>query len=272
MLALEARGIDASPHVWDDPAVAWDGFDLVVIRSTWDYAARRGQFLHWAASVPRVLNAVDVLAWNTDKRYLRELELRGIATVPTTWISGEAEPDGVQLPDGDYVVKPVISAGARDTARYGAADRVVATGHIARLLHAHRDVMIQPYIESVDTRGETGLIYIDGVFSHAFRKGAILRTAGEETAEHWAPEDISARVPDDDERALADAALDAVPWPRSELLYARADVVRASDGGVRLMELELTEPSLYFRTGDGASHRLAEAIARRCGLTTPRHL
>jgi O-ureido-D-serine cyclo-ligase len=125
--------------------------------------------------------------------------------------------------------------------------------------------MVQPYVASVDAQGETGLIYIDGAFSHAIRKGALLRAAGVATDELWAREDITPRSPDDDEHAVADAVLDALPWGRETLLYARVDLVRGEDGRPCLLELELAEPSLFLGLGSGAALRLAESIARRIG-------
>ncbi len=261
--ALAAHGVSAEPCVWDDPAVRWHAYELVVVRSTWDYADRRDAFLAWCVTTPALLNAVDVITWNTDKRYLRELEHAGIPIVPTTWITAGDEPEPASLPGGEVVVKPSISAGARNTSRYPAGDRSGAWTHVRQLLAAGHTVMVQPYLESVDTAGETGLIFIDGVFSHAVRKGPVLRVPGVATDRLWAPEEITRREPDADERAVADATLNALPWPRDSMLYARVDLVRRDDGAVALLELELTEPSLFLGYGPEAAARLATGIARR---------
>ncbi len=102
---LRALGIDAQPAVWDDAAIDWTAFDLVVIRSTWDYTARRDEFLAWAGSVPRIVNPAPVLAWNTDKHYLNDLAKGGVPVVPTVWLDpGRA----VDLPTGGrHVLKPL---------------------------------------------------------------------------------------------------------------------------------------------------------------------
>jgi glutathione synthase/RimK-type ligase-like ATP-grasp enzyme len=262
---LKEVGVIAEPRVWDDPSVRWDEFRLVVIRSTWDYAERRDAFLTWCSRVPQVLNAVPVLTWNTDKTYLRELAGAGVPTVPTTWVGIGSSAGSVLLPEGDLVVKPSVSSGSQNTSRYGSDDQAAARAHVQRLLSDGRAVMVQPYIPSVDAQGETGLIYIDGTFSHAIRKGALLRTPGTATDQLWALEDISQRAPEAEELAVAEATLDALPWPRAALLYARVDLVRDRGGAPLLLELELAEPSLFLGLGSGAAARLAAAIASRLG-------
>ncbi|MGA7986828.1 MAG: hypothetical protein WCB51_00345 [Candidatus Dormiibacterota bacterium] len=262
--ALAARGVHAEPRIWDDASVDWGGFRAVVVRSTWDYADRRDAFLAWGARPRQLMNDIAVIRWNTNKRYLRELAAAGIPVVPTTWIDPETAREAALLPLGPVVVKPSISAGARDTSRYGSGE--LARAHVDRLLAEGRTVMVQPYIPSVDSAGETGLIYIDGIFSHSIRKGPVLHAPGVATEDLWAPEDISSRDPDEAERAVADATLDRLPWPREELVYARVDIVRGGDDAPMLLELELAEPSLFLQFGAGAADRLATAITRRLRL------
>ena len=252
----------AEARVWDDPSVSWNDYRLVVIRSTWDYAPRRDDFLVWCGRLRRVLNAAPVIAWNTDKGYLRELATAGLPTVPTIWVDA-ASWDPMNLPEGDVVVKPTVSSGAQHTSRYGPRDTQAARAHVEQLLHYGRTVMVQPYATSVDADGETALVYIDGAFSHAIRKGPLLRVTGAVTDQLWAQEDITPRTVAADERAVAEDTLDALPWPREELLYARVDLVRDDGGAPQLLELELTEPSLFLRLGAGVASRLADAIAAR---------
>jgi glutathione synthase/RimK-type ligase-like ATP-grasp enzyme len=265
--ALADLGVEAVPAVWDDPTVDWQRFGVVVIRSTWDYSDRRDEYLEWSASLPRVLNRFAVIEWNTDKRYLRDLAAAGIPIVPTTWIESDMASHDIEFPDGDVVIKPAVSAGARNTSRYRAEDNDQARAHITRLLGSGRTAMVQPYVKSLDVRGETGLIYFDGELSHSIRKGPLLRHHGHRTKGLWEPEHITARDPDADEIALAKRTLRVLPWSSRDLLYARVDVVRDEDGAPMLLELEVTEPSLFLRLGAGAAARLAAAIARR--LRTP---
>src|SRR5438309_2846440 len=119
---LEARGVQARPEVWDDQAVDWDAYELVVVRNTWDYHERRDAFVAWAQALPRVLNPADVLVWNTDKRYLSEVP----HAVPSEFL---APGDAFTPPAGEYVVKPTVSAGSRNAARYGAGDEALAAAH-----------------------------------------------------------------------------------------------------------------------------------------------
>lgn len=220
------------------------------MRSTWDYPARREEFLAWAESVPRILNAPEVLRWNTDKRYLTAL---GPQTIPTNFL--EAGHPFV-VPGFPFVVKPSVGAGSIDAARYEAGDER-AREHVARLHAAGKTVMVQPYVEAVDHEQELALHYVGGEFSHAVRKAALLPLRGTPGEGLFVEERISAAEPSHGELALAGRILDAVPFPRDELLYARIDLLP----GPVALEVELTEPSLYLGYTEGAAARFADAIA-----------
>ena len=243
--------------MWDDPAVDWDAFDLVVIRSTWDYTGRRDEFVGWVESLgDRVLNPPAVIRWNTDKRYLGELEAAGLPVVPTTFVAPGEEPEGVPA---HSVVKPAVSAGSRDTARH--EDRTAAEAHVRRLTEDGRVAMVQPYLAEVDEAGETALLYCEGEFSHAIRKGPLL-LGGEATVEGlFAPENITPREPRAIEREIGDAVMaEAQRRFGGPLLYGRVDLIGEQPV---VLELELTEPSLFFAHDDAAAARFAAAIRRR---------
>ena len=248
--ALAAVGVDAQPAVWDDPAVDWAAFDLVVVRSTWDYVPRREEFVAWARSVPRLANPADVVAWNTDKRYLRDLAAAGVPVVPTQWVE-PGEP--YDPPAGEHVVKPAVSASAADTARYAAGQD--SRAHVARMQAAGRTAMVQPYLTAIEEAGETSVLHVGGRYSHAARKAPVLVPDLDD------PDDveITAREPSVAELALAQAALAAVPG--GPLLFSRTDLVPGPDGEPLLLELELTEPCLFLATAPAAAERLAEAVA-----------
>jgi glutathione synthase/RimK-type ligase-like ATP-grasp enzyme len=259
--ALRACNVAAEPVVWDDPRATWSSWDLAVLRSSWDYPPRRNEFLAWARRVDvdgRLRNRVDVITWNSDKRYLLELAAAGVPTVPS-WILGPR--DHVDLPDGDIVVKPAVSAGSQDTARYGPHEHGHARAHADRLRARGRDVLVQPYLPRVDERGETAMIYLADRYSHAIRKGPILRDATETVGGLFAREDIAVRIPSDVEHAVAECALDALPFDRADLLYARVDLLPTSAATPSVLEVELVEPSLFLRYCDDAPARFAEAIS-----------
>ncbi|MFG2000133.1 RimK family alpha-L-glutamate ligase [Spirillospora sp. NPDC048911] len=252
--ALLAQGLRPEVVSWDDPGADWDSFALVVVRSTWDYTARLDEFLAWAGRVPRLLNPAEVLRWNTDKRYLRDLQDAGVPVVPTRW-----DLDDVPADWPEYVIKPAVSAGSRDTARWRAGEEDKARAHLRALREAGRTVMIQPYLSAIDSEGETALLYCDREFSHAARKAPILKAgAGLLDAPHGG--EITAAEATPEQLAVAAQALAAVP---GELLYARVDLVPGPDGTPVVLELELAEPNLFLEHAAGSAARFARAIMRR---------
>ncbi|MDO8107197.1 hypothetical protein Q6348_08305 [Isoptericola sp. b441] len=283
--ALEARGAQVDVAVWDDPAVLWGRYDLVVIRSTWDYAPRRSEFVAWARGVSqmtRLSNPFPVIRWNSDKHYLRELDEAGVPVVPTIWLEPDRHLSGRALhtrfpAGGDFVIKPAVSAGSLDTGRYTAIDaesRGLAIQHAKRLLGDERTVMVQRYLTSVDTAGERAHIFISGQYSHSIRKGAMLDGPDVAVDGTYRPETISSITADDAEievartvvrtaRRLLTEAADGVPVESDPFLYARVDLVHDDDGRPVLLELEMVEPSLFFGYGDGALDRFADAVAVR---------
>ncbi|MEL7975984.1 hypothetical protein AAG589_08970 [Isoptericola sp. F-RaC21] len=276
LAALTERGVVAEAVVWDDPDVDWSVYDLVVVRSTWDYSPRRDEFLAWAERVPRLENPARVLAWNTDKGYLRTLEEAGVPVIPTIWLDPDRHLSKravhTRMPAfGDFVVKPVVSAGAQDTGRYqpvSAQSRALAITHAVDLLDGGRAVMIQPYVTSVDTSGETGLVFVDGELRHAVRKHALLTGPAEAgdalyAAEQMEPAVATAEQVDVAEKALA-VAREQVGGEQP-FLYARVDLVTGDDGTPMVIELELTEPSLWMQhSGTAATlDAFADAIVAR---------
>lgn len=245
--ALTAHGLEGVPAVWDDAAVEWDTFDVVVVRSTWDYAERRDGFLAWARSLRRVVNDVPLLEWNTDKeRYLTDLQQAGVPIVPTAFV-----PPGTTFepPAAPFVVKPSISAGGRSSAWFPPDDRSTADALVAELHAGARTAMIQPYLADAE---EKALVYIGGEYSHALVRRVPLPAAGAR-AVFYLDEQLEPAEATPGERATAEAAIACAP---GEPLYGRVDLL-----GGAVLELELTEPSLYFAFGDGSADRLARAVA-----------
>jgi hypothetical protein len=282
--ALQVAGAQAETPRWDDPAVDWSGYDAALLRSTWDYVDRIGEFLAWCdrcGTQTRLLNPPPVVRWNTDKHYLRDLSLAGVSVVPTRFVEpgSPARSELMRFLDGtrqsftvgqscdfdDFVVKPAIGAGSRDAARYPRAEAAAAGQHLERLLAAGRSAMLQPYLGRVDEHGETAVLYLGGVFSHAIRKGPLLRTGAAPVEGLFAPEEIRPRTADDAELAVAVAAFRAIPFGTPA--YARIDLLRDAAGLPVVLELELTEPSLFFAQAPGSAQRFADWLVRSLRAT-----
>ena len=253
---LAVRGVDAPQVAWDDPKIDWSAFDAVLIRTTWDYQEKRDAFVAWAGQLTVPLyNPADIVRWNTHKSYLRDLEARGVPIVPTEWLARGTAPDIASLCRSRgwrrAFLKPCVGATARETLRFEACDPQ-AQQHATRLL-ANEDLMLQPYLSRVETDGELSAVFIDGKLTHGVRKVPV-------PGDYRVQDDFGAKdyLIDFPDVALARRTIDAVS---GELLYGRADFLIADDG-LKLTELELVEPSLFFRHCRNAADVLADAICR----------
>ena len=264
--ALRAGGATSVElRSWDDPTVSWSAVDVVLVSSTWDSVDRPDEYLAWSSAIPHLQNPPDVVAWNLDKRYLRDLEAAGLPIVPTTWVGPDDPiPD---LPDGDVVVKPAVSAGGRSTAwhsREASAGGAVAA-HVESLQRLGATAMVQRHVAGVAQVGEVKAVYLDGVASHAVRVGGLLdRDAGTMERPWEKPVPVAAEVLSAEERSVGDAVVAELARRFSRPpAYGRVDLVRDDGGRARILEVELIDPLLFLATSDGAATRLAEAVLRR---------
>lgn len=253
--ALAEADIDSKLCVWTDDAVDWSSYDVVVLRSTWDYFEDRERFLRWAervASLSQLWNPLQVVRWNTHKSYLLDLDRRGVPVVRTHLV-GAADRDLAAICDArnwsDVIVKPAVSAASFETHRMS---RDALDERLFGRLRAEREMMVQPFVDSVTECGERAVVVIDGEVTHSVRKEPRLAGQNERVT---GPHPIA-----DDERQLAEAALSALEQP---ILYGRVDMARDSSGAPMVMELELTEPSLYFSQGPRALARFVAGIRAR---------
>jgi glutathione synthase/RimK-type ligase-like ATP-grasp enzyme len=260
--ALRTRGLAAEPVVWEDRLFDWGSASVCVIRSAWDYAWRRQEFLDWArrtAGLRPLWNPEPVVTWNTHKQYLVDLAARGVPTVPTRVLgAGSRLPLAEVLAETgwtDVILKAAVAQTGRYLMRVPPERHSAGQRHLDRLLRAE-DMLVQPFLPGVTEEGETSLVFVDGVFSHAARK----RPAPGDFRVH---DDFDGTIepvtPSAAQLDVARRALEAVGEP---LLYARVDLVPGPDGPV-VMEFELVEPDLYLATAPGAAERLAEAVAVR---------
>lgn len=256
---LAARGVESEMVAWDRKG-DWGRFDACLVRSTWDYHEKHSEFLAWARGVEATLplwNDAKTIAWNSDKRYLRELAAAGVRTVPTVWVErgSGADLDEVLRGEGwkEAVVKPVVDLGARNLQRVRHGEGSAALEAVLR----RGDAMVQPFLPSIEDQGELSLIYIAGRYSHAVRKRPV---EGDFRVQSiwggtFAPSD-----PDPAHRELADRALAQVTGVRRTPPYARVDLVNDLHEDPCLIELELIEPNLYLNTHPPAADALANAV------------
>lgn len=269
--ALRAAGATIAQPGWDDPTVDWSGFDAVLLRTTWNYAWDRDAFVAWLWGISgqtRVLNRPRVAEWNSHKGYLIDLEAAGTAIAPTLWLDPKRPADlAALLAERGWdrgFIKPVFGQTARETLRFDTdpAGLAMAQAHVDRLLPAE-GLMVQPYLARVETEGEFSVIFVDGQPCHGVRKIPVpgdyrVQDDFGATDQPWTPteglEDLSRQA-----MAAAELAL-ALEEP---LLYGRADWLRDDAGAWVLTELELIEPSLFFRHGPETAGVLADAWLRR---------
>jgi glutathione synthase/RimK-type ligase-like ATP-grasp enzyme len=255
--ALVSVGMTPSVVFWDDPVIRWDSYDVVVSVFAWGYVTRRAAFLAWVDRVmtlTHLVNPAPVLRWNSDKTYLADLAADGIPTVPTQWV-----PPGAswEPPSADYVIKPSVASGGMGAARFRTLAVDDAVLHVQGLHDDGHTAMVQPYQPTIDSAGETDLVYIGGRYSHAIRKGALLRADVGVTPRLWEHQVITPVGPSHEQRAVADTVMRSIDLRFGPTGYARVDLVDGTDGRPLVLELELVEPSLFLRHRLDAAHDLA---------------
>ena len=263
---LEQAGFATRPLVWDDSEQRLDDVSAVIVRTCWDYHFRPQQFLAWAQELGshgvQLFNPVATLLWNLDKRYLRELELAGVAIPETAWFEPRASAVlGNVMQDCGWntaVLKPTVSATAWNTFLVTQATARALQGKFKEML-ASGAVMLQRFVENITTSGEWSFIFFDRQFSHAILKrprGGDFRVqtefGGTLECDIIPPGALI-------EQAQAILRHVSVPW-----LYARVDAVEVS-GHLCLMEIELIEPALFLNSSPVAArfaHAVAAAVVR----------
>ncbi|HXR59911.1 MAG TPA: hypothetical protein VN732_01140 [Solirubrobacterales bacterium] len=258
-VALEERGCEAESVIWDQLGTEWSQFDLCLVRSTWDYDEKHREFLDWTRRVEMAAglrNPAKLIAWNSDKSYLRGLGERGVRTVPTVWVGKDSRLGLERILAGtgweEAVVKPVLDLGARNLQRVSAGDGSAA---LESILQRH-DAMVQPFLPAVEEHGELSLIYLGGELSHAVRKRP---AAGDFRVQSIWGGTVSRDEPSGAEVELAEQVMALF---RELPLYARVDLVAGPREEPCLIELELIEPNLYLKEHPPAAEALAEAALK----------
>jgi glutathione synthase/RimK-type ligase-like ATP-grasp enzyme len=260
-------GIEATPAIWSDPTINWAAFDHIIVRNTWDYTNRLEEFLAWAKMhESRIHNSYEILVWNSNKIYLKDLSDAGLPIVDTQFVSDSLGDWEFPLL-GDFVVKPTVSAGSQDTMRFRTSDldsHDRAQDLMTRIISRGKTAMVQPYLAAVDEIGETALLFIGGEYSHAIRKGPLLVPNVEGEKEHglFLKEDISPREPNPEQRELATTVMGYVSQRFGLPLYARVDLLDDSKDKPVILELELVEPSMFFATAPESAARLVHQFKK----------
>lgn len=249
---------------WRQSHTPWSKYDLVVIRSTWDYWDDVSGFLDVLLEIDqqtKLANPLGLVRWNLAKTYLRDLESKGVPIVPTLWhdhLDTQTVQDSfARLGTHEIVVKPVVGANGVDAYRLRSDMPGREFAKVAKKfpIGGKRAAMAQPFMPNITSEGEYSLFYFNGEYSHAILK---VPAAGEFRSQEERGAEIRSVVPEDRLRARVEQAVATLkPAP----LYARIDMVRDAEDDFRVMELELIEPSMYLRTEAGAPMRFAKAIA-----------
>ncbi len=272
--ALRALGHEISQPAWDDEGVDWGTFDLAVLRTTWNYAHQVDRFVAWAEEVERATQLVHdaaVVRWNTHKSYLRQLEQAGVTLAPTLWFErGTDAEEAWEAMVGEgwdrVFLKPLMGQTARETLRGSTTetDRRSVMEHLARLLPVE-PMMAQPYLASVETRGEHSAVFFGGSFSHGVRKVPV-------PGDYRVQDDFGASdMPVEMSGAQLSLALQTLEAARGLLRrsrpfdYARIDMLEMAGGRWVLNELEVVEPSLFFRHAPRGAARFAQVLHNLVG-------
>jgi glutathione synthase/RimK-type ligase-like ATP-grasp enzyme len=260
---LAAGGIETEIIDWRSTGCDFSKFDLIVLRSCWDYHLRAAEFIEWLRRVEQVtpiLNPIETVLWNHNKSYLREVEAMGIEIAPTAFVNGSGPISPAAWQDirnwGQSVVKPAVSASAHKTWLFDSV--AVPDEDELKSKMEGEAFLIQQFIPEIGAQGEISFIYIDGAYSHAVLKRP---AAGDFRVQKEHGGSAELFHPDSALLAQAHEIAGKVAQVR-ESLYCRIDAV-AKDRKLVLMELELIEPELFLGLAGGAAERFAKAIVKR---------
>lgn len=260
MEALEKLGLKASKAAWSDASFNWSSTKCVLFRTTWDYAEKFLEFSDWLMEVStktKLINPYDLIVWNLDKHYMKDIEKAGVHIVETYFIEPKDSRSLAKIHQelnwDNTVLKPAISAAAKDTYKLTKENLAAHEATFQELIKGEA-LMLQPFQNSVVERGELSLMMIGGQYSHAVLKVA-------KKGDFRVQDDFGGTVhdytPTKDEINLAKAAVQAC---ENKPMYARVDMINDNDGNPAISELELIEPEMWFRRNKKAADLLAREI------------
>jgi glutathione synthase/RimK-type ligase-like ATP-grasp enzyme len=267
--ALEKRGLKVSCTYWDDPTYDWSQTKAIVVRTIWDYYERYDEFSTWIDTVKdktQLINPKSLIDWNIDKHYLADLEAKGIAIVPTAYVDTGAYRSMEEVCEEkgwtDVVMKPAIAGSAFHTHKVMHLERA-SFETLFKELVGDRDMLIQPFQETITNLGEASLMVFNGKYTHAILKKA---KAGDYRVQSNFGGTVSDYTPTPEEVAFAEHVFNVCdPMPA----YGRADIIWDTDGTILLGELEIIEPELWVRNHPIAAEDFADGILQYFNESCP---
>jgi glutathione synthase/RimK-type ligase-like ATP-grasp enzyme len=260
---LERLGVEPVVCIWNDPLVDWTIFDAVLIRTVWDYFRHYPAFLAWLDTLDRLgvptINDTHLIRWNSEKRYLLDIEQQGVPIIPTRVAPAGRLPEMLaSAGEGDLIIKPSVSGGAWHTVR--GTPGTTAFKDAVAALPGNLDFLVQPFVPEIATNGEWSLLYFAGAYSHAVIKHP---ASGDYRVQEEHGGTAIQATPDAAIVQAADKALAAVAaLGYREQAYARVDGVIIGNQ-FRIMELELVEPMLHLAIRPEAAERFAAHVLTR---------
>lgn len=263
---LKELGLDYNLEIWSDPQVNWTQFTHLLIKSPWDYFDRYPEFLVWCNYIKslgvKVFNNLDTILWNSDKKYLLDIQKKGFHIVPTFFIEKGQVPDlegcFQQFDTDQLVIKPTVSGGSKNTLKLEKNNWGSQKSTIDTFLESE-DYMVQPFIQEIASVGEFSYLFFNGHFSHAVLKSA---KPGEFRVQHYFGGQVQQIKPSSYQLHYLQKIVDELA---GETLYARVDGIWI-EGVFYLMELELIEPYLFLFTSESAKKNYREAVKRKLGV------
>jgi glutathione synthase/RimK-type ligase-like ATP-grasp enzyme len=259
---LQQKAVDAEIVIWDDELVDWESYDIVVIKSTWDYFNKPMQFRAWLHGMQqreiRMFNSPETILWNIDKSYLKDLEKAGIPTIPTIWLDQNMQTDlpvvMSQLGASEIIIKPRISGASKNTFKVNAHNIVAVQQQFDELIK-EEDFMAQPFVPQI-MEGEYSFIFFNGLFSHAVKKAP---QKDDFRVQHYFGGSITPYIPTDEIKSQAENVANQFA---ADCLYARVDGILIN-GILHIIELEVIEPMLYLHFHADSYNNMLMAIRER---------
>ena len=263
--AFEAQGLKVDITYWDNPSYEWQQTKSVLFRTVWDYFERFDVFWEWLEQVKtktRLINSYELIKWNIDKHYLRDLKNNGIQVVPTYFAdrgNNISLQEIANLNDWKHIViKPAISASAFNTYKITNDEIGQKEQLFHELLQSH-DMLVQPFFPTISELGEASLMVFGGEFTHAILKKA---KAGDFRVQDDFGGTVHDYNPIQEEIKFAEKVFQSCT---SLPIYGRVDIVWDSNKEIYLSELEIIEPELWIRNRPESALNIAKTVKKLLG-------